>query len=93
MLDYEEVILFTQKVFDRDVVGSDDFMGEASLELTDVDLRKYVKQLDMDSSMREIRIRTCFILRVGHREIFDINVPHTHRQTDRQTDVLHVQKF
>ena len=43
MLDYEEVILFTQKVFDRDVVGSDDFMGEASLELTDVDLRKYVK--------------------------------------------------
>ena len=31
---------FNIKVFDRDVVGTDDFMGEASLELTDVDLRK-----------------------------------------------------
>ena len=33
------------------------------------------------------------ILVVGHREIFDINVPHTQRQTYRQTDVLHVPEF
>ena len=31
--------------------------------------------------------------RVGHRGIFDINVPRTHRQTYRQTDILHVPEF
>ena len=33
------------------------------------------------------------IVRVGHRQIFYIDVPHTHRQTYRQTDILDIPKF
>ena len=30
------------------------------------------------------------LIYVGHRQIFDIVPPHTHRQTYRQTDILNV---
>ena len=35
----------TLQVFDKDLVGSDDFMGEASIELTDLNLDMWVVKI------------------------------------------------
>ena len=44
--DFEQVLkeidfgVFSLQVFDKDMVGSDDFMGEATIDLTELNLLK-----------------------------------------------------
>ena len=48
----------------------------------------------LDNDLQQcMKFNTLSMVSVGHRQIFDINVPHTHRQTYRQTDILHVPEF
>ena len=51
------------------------------------DLPKYFKN---DVKHFKQLANTLSMVRVRHRQIYDINVPHTHRQTHRQTDKLHI---